>query len=216
MIPCLTTSTGCISYQRSLPLQSACAALPCWCGKHESLALLLRPRRKGDSLNCAISSDEPDRSVKQNRSDQAVPFFHHAYITQGSALTTFAIDRSGNRRPDAALAISSTRQRHAAKHRRRAVRQLTIWEQEREELDCTIFLAASGPSLFLSENVPSVPGFPTCHKLGVLGDRMKTSRVRADYNGADMARIEDEANKALANARAFKAAFVTLNARYPL
>jgi hypothetical protein len=57
---------------------------------------------------------------------------------------------------------------------------------------------------------------PSCRRLGDLGTRMKERRVRADYNGADIAHLDDDVRRTLDEARRFLSALDTLDKRYPL
>lgn len=57
---------------------------------------------------------------------------------------------------------------------------------------------------------------PSCHQLGIDGERMKARRVRADYNPADIRRLDDEVRRMLEEARDFQTALLALPARYPL
>ncbi len=57
---------------------------------------------------------------------------------------------------------------------------------------------------------------PSCQRVAALGDRMKWRRVKADYEDADIPRLGDEVQRALADARRFPTYLATLNPRHPL
>jgi hypothetical protein len=57
---------------------------------------------------------------------------------------------------------------------------------------------------------------PFCIQLGVDGDRMHGRRVKADYNPADIPRLNDEVERMLEDAREFLADLARLHSRYPL
>jgi uncharacterized protein (UPF0332 family) len=56
----------------------------------------------------------------------------------------------------------------------------------------------------------------SCRQLGVDGGRMFELRVKADYNAADIRRLEHGVVRALRDARQFLTALAALNPRYPL
>lgn len=57
---------------------------------------------------------------------------------------------------------------------------------------------------------------PSCRQLGIDGERMKWRRVRADYNPADIRRLDDEVRRMLDEARQFRTTLLGLPSRYPL
>lgn len=62
------------------------------------------------------------------------------------------------------------------------------------------------------QNTPEM----SCRKLGIDGDRMRQRRVRADYNAADIPRLDDEVRRMLVEAQQFRVSLDALNPRYPL
>lgn len=56
----------------------------------------------------------------------------------------------------------------------------------------------------------------SCAKLGADGDRMKRLRVKADYESAEIRRLDDTVLRMLSDAQQFLAALAALNHRYPL
>lgn len=57
---------------------------------------------------------------------------------------------------------------------------------------------------------------PACMQLGNIGVRMKARRVRADYNAADIFRLDDEVARTIADAKQFRTDLAALDRRYPL
>lgn len=55
-----------------------------------------------------------------------------------------------------------------------------------------------------------------CTQLAVTGQRMKAKRIRADYESADFANLDQEVQRVLLDARKFKQDIAALNPRYPL
>lgn len=55
-----------------------------------------------------------------------------------------------------------------------------------------------------------------CRKLGLNGDRMKARRVKADYECADIYRLDEQVMRMLQDARQFLADLHALQPRYPL
>ena len=62
------------------------------------------------------------------------------------------------------------------------------------------------------QNTPDV----SCKKLANYGRRMKRRRVKADYNAAEIIRLDDEVRRMLEEARQFGTDLAALNRRYPL
>ena len=56
---------------------------------------------------------------------------------------------------------------------------------------------------------------PGCRQLGITGQRMKESRVRADYKAANILRLDDEVERTLLDAQEFLADLATLDPQYP-
>jgi hypothetical protein len=54
-----------------------------------------------------------------------------------------------------------------------------------------------------------------CKRLGVLGERMKRERVKADYRAADIKRIDDDVQRALEGAEVFFETFSKLDPTHP-
>jgi hypothetical protein len=57
---------------------------------------------------------------------------------------------------------------------------------------------------------------PTCKQLGLTGQRVKAKRVRADYESADFANLDQEVQRVLLEAQRFRQSLAALDARYPL
>jgi hypothetical protein len=55
-----------------------------------------------------------------------------------------------------------------------------------------------------------------CRQIGIMGDRLRAKRVKADYKNGDIVRLDDEVARALADARQFRADLAALHIRYPL
>ena len=56
----------------------------------------------------------------------------------------------------------------------------------------------------------------SCRQLGIDGSRMHRRRVIADYEAADIPRLDDQVRRMLEEARQFQADLAALNPRYPL
>ena len=56
----------------------------------------------------------------------------------------------------------------------------------------------------------------SCRRIGIDGARMKRRRVKADYQVADIPRLDDEVQRMLSEAQQFRANLAALNPRYPL
>ena len=61
------------------------------------------------------------------------------------------------------------------------------------------------------ESTPDV----SCKQVGIDGDRMKRTRVKADYEAADIPRLDDKVRRTLEDARQFRRALEALDPRYP-
>jgi len=59
-------------------------------------------------------------------------------------------------------------------------------------------------------------GDRSCRQLGVDGDRMKRLRVKADYKGADIPRLDDRVRGMLDDARQFMVDLAALDPIHPL
>lgn len=55
-----------------------------------------------------------------------------------------------------------------------------------------------------------------CRQLGLAGDRMKRLRVKADYNDADIFRLDESVQGMLADAHQFMADLAALDPMFPL
>jgi len=55
----------------------------------------------------------------------------------------------------------------------------------------------------------------SCKQLGIDGDRMKRRRVNADYEAADIPRLDDKVRRTLEDAHQFRRALEALDPRYP-
>ncbi len=56
----------------------------------------------------------------------------------------------------------------------------------------------------------------TCVQLGIDGDRLRESRVRADYKSGEYRRLSEDARQVIAKARLLRTRLATLDRRYPL
>jgi hypothetical protein len=56
----------------------------------------------------------------------------------------------------------------------------------------------------------------SCRQLGISGDRLLKARVKADYERADIARLDEVVQGILLDADKFSRDLAALNARYPL
>lgn len=57
---------------------------------------------------------------------------------------------------------------------------------------------------------------PTCKTLGNMGERMKLRRTSADYEAPTKARLNDDVQRSLEEARQFMSALAALPQRFPL
>jgi hypothetical protein len=57
---------------------------------------------------------------------------------------------------------------------------------------------------------------PRCMKIGLAGERMSRRRVKADYEPADIDRLDDQVQLMLVEAQQFRADLAALDPRYPL
>jgi|SRR5581483_9129494 len=56
----------------------------------------------------------------------------------------------------------------------------------------------------------------TCMQLGIDGDRLRESRVRADYKSGEYRRLSEDAKQAIAKAKLLRDKLNALDKRYPL
>lgn len=56
----------------------------------------------------------------------------------------------------------------------------------------------------------------SCRQLGMEGSRMARRRVKADYEPANIPRLDDQVRRMLEEARQFRTDLAALNPRYPL